>query len=182
MSPESAALRQWTQVTSSLVNRNSLGSAVFEHPFPAFNQPIQLNIDRKLTETMIYSGSYFFWECRKLANILLGHRFLISFSLDVFLYLNMYFSSSWFSPGWIMSGLHTEATPILCGVMLLAGLWQWLWLAESSSPCLECSSPWMAVLQRWVVYKMIFNNRPRKPSQPLSIYEKQGLIHSANNF
>ncbi len=32
--------------------------------FPAFNQPIQLNIDRKLTEMMIYSGvSYFFWEC-----------------------------------------------------------------------------------------------------------------------
>ncbi len=32
--------------------------------FPAFNHPTQLNIDRKLTEMMIYSGmSYFFWEC-----------------------------------------------------------------------------------------------------------------------
>ncbi len=32
--------------------------------FPALNQPIQLNIDIKLTEMMIYSGmSYFFWEC-----------------------------------------------------------------------------------------------------------------------
>ncbi len=31
---------------------------------PAFNQPIQLNIDRKLTGMMIYSGvSYFFREC-----------------------------------------------------------------------------------------------------------------------
>ena len=31
--------------------------------FPAFYQPIQLNIDRKLTEMMIYNGlSYFFWE------------------------------------------------------------------------------------------------------------------------
>ena len=52
---------------SSWVNGNSPGSASFEHwVFPAFNQPIQLNIDRKLTEMMIYSGmSYFLWECRR---------------------------------------------------------------------------------------------------------------------
>ena len=32
--------------------------------FPKFNQSIQLNIDKKLNEMMIYSGvSYFFWEC-----------------------------------------------------------------------------------------------------------------------
>ncbi len=33
--------------------------------FPEFHQPSQLNIDRKLTEMMIYSEvSCFFWECR----------------------------------------------------------------------------------------------------------------------
>ena len=32
--------------------------------FPAFNHPTPLNIDRELTEMMIYSGmSCFFWEC-----------------------------------------------------------------------------------------------------------------------
>ncbi len=36
--------------------------------FLAFNQPILLNIDRKLTEMMIYSGvSYFFWEWHGIA-------------------------------------------------------------------------------------------------------------------
>ena len=48
--------------------------------FPDFNQPTQLNIDRKVTEMMIYSGgSYFFWKCtldNKRPRSALGGKFI----------------------------------------------------------------------------------------------------------
>ncbi len=59
-----------TQLYPAEWTENHLGQLhLYTWVFPAFNQPFRLNINRKPTEMMIYSGvSYFFWECRTLTN------------------------------------------------------------------------------------------------------------------
>ncbi len=69
--------------------------------FPEFNQPTHLNINRKLTETLIYSGvSYFFWESAVNQYCRLIHS-IIEIRMWTFLEIHSVFQWSFHVWAWI---------------------------------------------------------------------------------
>ncbi len=57
-------LRKFCWYNEVNIATSAFYQALLLFSFPEFNQPIQLNFDRKLTEAMIYTGlSRFCWEC-----------------------------------------------------------------------------------------------------------------------
>ncbi len=145
---------QWTGNDLSELHWHSVGNHLGQlHSntwvFPAFNQPTQLNIDRMLTEMMIYSGMiYFFWEwmdCQLSAGILKHFR-NVREPFRIYLCAN-YFARAATKSFWYQNAI---------GRSLMEGCFHTVCCNQAfySKGCNECNPPSIPIRDRPIAFML----------------------------